>query len=228
VDKARTISTDSPFRRGQRALDKKTSGQLTSHRPTAALDLKNMKPPFAASAEQLNLLRQQLILSQVRIMELEDARDELQVKYADRERLLQAAQTLADAKIEESSHLERVRADIQAQFEHMRHMQHVTNDALNATRLEKATLAAQRDTAEQQCGQLHAAVAALNAETARLQESVRRSELALEAAKALTAQHAEQIRQLNADVHRMKASRSWRWTSWFRSLERTFGAVQKR
>src|SRR4051812_35315467 len=99
-----------------------------------------MKPDPAVPADQLNLLRQQLILAQVRIMELEDTRDEVQPRMAGLDKLLAAAQDLVDQKVEEAGHLEKVRADLQGQFEHMRHMQHVTNEALNASRAEAAAL----------------------------------------------------------------------------------------
>jgi len=52
--------------------------------------------------------------------------------------LLAAAQTLADQKSGESAHLTQTLADLQAQYEHMRHMQHVTNEALNETRRQLA------------------------------------------------------------------------------------------
>ena len=101
-----------------------------------------MKSVPPEPAEILHRVRQQLILAQVRIMELEDARDGLAGKLAETDRLLAAAQTIADQKIDEAGHLARVRDDLQAQFEHLRHMQHVTNEALVATRAQLASVQA--------------------------------------------------------------------------------------
>ena len=64
------------------------------------------------TADMLNRVRQQLILAQVRIMELEVARDEFSGKLEDAEKLLAAAQSLADQKVEESGHLTTVRAEL--------------------------------------------------------------------------------------------------------------------
>ncbi|MBP7481691.1 MAG: hypothetical protein KA788_04075, partial [Lacunisphaera sp.] len=54
-------------------------------------------------ADPILLLRQQLILAQVRLMELEDIRDELTPQLAEAEQLLVAAQTLADQKSDEAA-----------------------------------------------------------------------------------------------------------------------------
>lgn len=182
-----------------------------------------MKPDPAAPADQLNLLRQQLILAQVRIMELEDTRDEMAPKLAAQEKLLTAAQTLADQKLDEAAHLEKVRSDLQAQYEHMRHMQHVTNEALTAARAEVATLKAGEATLLGEIEQLQT-LTHLQAEGSRQQ---------LDRIAALTAEHRatqaesttrlERINQLDAEQRAMKASRSWRWTAWLRSLERALG-----
>src|SRR5512135_2648081 len=91
-------------------------------------------PPSDKPAELLHHVREQLILAQVRIMELEDTRDELAARQTEIEALLRGAQTLADQKTDVLSHLEKVHAELQAQFQHLRHMQHVTNEALNETR----------------------------------------------------------------------------------------------
>ena len=91
------------------------------------------------SAELLQRVRQQLILAQVRIMELEDVRDELAPRLAQVEDLLTAAQTLADAKLDEAAHLAGVRDDLLGQLQHLRHVQHVTNEALEAARARAAS-----------------------------------------------------------------------------------------
>jgi chromosome segregation ATPase len=73
-----------------------------------------MTPAPSETAELINRLRQQLILAQVRIMELEDERDGLAPRVAEIGALLAAAQNLADGKIDEAAHLGRVLADTQA------------------------------------------------------------------------------------------------------------------
>jgi chromosome segregation ATPase len=72
-----------------------------------------MTPAPSETAELVLRLRQQLILAQVRIMELEDERDWLMPRLAETEALLAAAQKMADGKIEEAAHLGRVLAETQ-------------------------------------------------------------------------------------------------------------------
>ena len=93
-----------------------------------------MKPAPPDPAETFQRVRQQLILAQVRIMELEDARDETALRLSETEKLLSAAQALADQKLDEAAHAEKTRADLQAQHEHLQHVQHVTHEALNLAR----------------------------------------------------------------------------------------------
>lgn len=174
-----------------------------------------MKPAPPDTAELLHRVRQQLILAQVRIMELEDSRDELTPRLAATKELLAQAQALADAKLDEAAHLESVRADLQAQFEHMRHMQHVTNQALIATRDQLAaaaatnlTLSASLDTAQSEASH-HSHQAASRARD-------------LVAATANLAARQARVEELTAELDIIKASRSWRWTGWVRALERLF------
>jgi chromosome segregation ATPase len=195
-----------------------------------------MKPAPAETAELLQRVRQQLILSQVRIMELEDSRDELSPRLESLEKLLAAAQTLADQKVDEAAHLERVRADLQKQYEYMRHMQHVTNEALNATRVQLTTaeqaVATGRLVHEGQlielghannqlaagqvkCDSLVQQLAQANDQLTSLDEQLRKG-------WTEAAANEKRIEQLDAEQRAMKASRSWRWTAWLRSLERQF------
>lgn len=78
-----------------------------------------MTPAPSEHSELQNRLRQQLILAQVRIMELEDERDTLTPKVTELEQLLGAAQTLADRKINEAAHLEKILADTRAHVENL-------------------------------------------------------------------------------------------------------------
>ncbi len=181
--------------------------------------LRSMKPDPAAPADQLNLLRQQLILAQVRIMELEDGRDELGPKLAEAEKLLAAAQTLADAQLDESAHLTKVLSGLQAQYDHQHHLQHVANEALNGARgqLQDATI--RLAAAEQRGSQWQKEIVELVAQATQLNQTL--SRLGLELAEAITqaATRLERINQLDGEVRALKASRSWRWTAWLRSIE---------
>jgi chromosome segregation ATPase len=186
-----------------------------------------MKSDPAVPADQTALLRQQLILAQVRIMELEDARDELGPQLAGTEKLLAAAQTLADAKLAESAHLTTVLAGLQGQCDHLRHVQHVTNEALTAARRELEAVTARAAAAEQRGQQLQKELVDLAAEAGRLHTTLDRLGLELAEATTLAASRLERINQLDTEVRAMKASRSWRWTAWLRSLERALGSDKK-
>ncbi len=201
-----------------------------------------MKPrPPDDPAELVHRLREQLILAQVRIMELEDARDEIGAQRTETERLLQEAQKLADQKMEALTHLERVHADLEAQFIHMRHMQHVTNEALNETRAQLNETTARLQAAEQQgrdareeIGSLQQAIAARQAEIAALQARAaqlngqldafdaraRQLDGALAEVNATAAARLQRLNELDAGLRAMKASRSWRWTKPVRAIER--------
>jgi chromosome segregation ATPase len=95
-----------------------------------------MNPAPSDPAEILLRVRQQLILAQVRIMELEDAQEESRSQLADNERLVDAAQSLADQKLDEAAHAEKTRADLQAQFSQLQHLVQETNAALAAAQSE--------------------------------------------------------------------------------------------
>ncbi|MCC6416078.1 MAG: hypothetical protein IT582_09225 [Opitutaceae bacterium] len=159
------------------------------------------------------LLRQQLILAQARILDLEDLRDELQPRIATLESLLREAQQLADTKAEQADHLERARADLQAQYEHMRHMQHVTNTALEGTRAQLAAASESIARLEQAQSGLLLQLGHTHDELGHAHEHIRG--LRADAA-ALTAR----VSKLDAERRAMQNSRSWRWTAWLRGLER--------
>jgi len=181
-----------------------------------------MKTDPVEPADPLNLLRQQLILAQVRIMELEDVRDELTPKLADAERLLTAAQTLADQKSEEADHLTTTLSNLQAQYEHLRHMQHITNEALNETRRQLDETTRQLTTSQQRSGQLQREMVALTDQAAQLTTALHRVRRELDEENSIAMARLIRGNELDADLRSLKASRSWRWTRWLRSLERTF------
>src|SRR5207244_4113651 len=66
-----------------------------SFRPSPSPFRLSMKSDPPAPTDLLALLRQQLLLAQVRLMELEDERDELAPRLAEADALLAAAQSLA-------------------------------------------------------------------------------------------------------------------------------------
>jgi chromosome segregation ATPase len=189
-----------------------------------------MKSAPSETAELLHRVRQQLILAQVRIMELEDARDELAPKLTDTEKLLTGAQNLADQKIAETDHLAKVLGELQTQFEHLRHMQHVTNEALNQTRREKADVTAslaiitdRATAAEQRGSQLQKEIVSLTDQLARLNASLSRVGLELAESHTTSAARLDRLNGLDAEIRTLKASRSWRWTAWLRAIERQLG-----
>ncbi len=185
-----------------------------------------MKSDPAVPADRLHLLRQQLILAQVRIMELEDTRDELSSRIPALEKMLAQAQALADQKSGEVLHFQRVHADLQQQFDHLRHMQHVTNQALEETR---ATLAV-TDGREQDLlneVELLQNLIARQAELSR-DQLVQIDSLAAQLATVHeeAAARLKRVTQLESEQRALKTSRSWRWTAWLRAIERTVGNRQ--
>ena len=167
-------------------------------------------------------LRQQLILAQVRIMELEDIRDEVAPKLAETEALLSDAQILAESKVEEASHLTQVRTDLQKQYKHLQHVQHVTNTALEEARDTLTSKTNQTEALHQEVEQQQTHIRQLQADEKTNLESVAKLETELAALQEETILHIAHIEKLDAAQSGMKASRSWRWTSWIRSIERRF------
>jgi chromosome segregation ATPase len=160
----------------------------------------NSVPP--EPSELVNRLRQQLILAQVRIMELEDVRDGLMPRLAEAERLLRAAQDLADGKLDEAAHLGKVLSDTQAHAEQLHQAHEASSRELVTSRTEHARTGEQlrqeredKFRLETELGRLHAASAA----------------------------HLDRIARLDTELRAMKSSPSWRWTAWLRSLSRWFG-----
>ena len=182
-----------------------------------------MKPAPPETAELLHRVRQQLLLAQVRIMELEDVRDELSPRLAETAGLLAAAQTLADTETDKAGHLATTLSGLQAQYEHMRHMQHVTNEALNDTRrqLEETTAGLAETTRQRE--NLRADLAALTDRAAQLESSLRQRDRDLGEAQATAAKRLEYGHQRDQEIRALRASRSWRWTAWLRALERFLG-----
>jgi len=181
-----------------------------------------MKSDPQAPADLLALLRQQLLLAQVRIMELEDERDELAPRLAETSALLAAAQSLAEAKVDEATHLEKVRADLQAQFDHLRHTQHVTHEALMAARNEIIALTAGTEALRRQDLLSRDAIDRLQTAAGALQETLARTTQQLGESERVSTERAARLQQIDAELRALKSSRSWRWTAWLRTIERLF------
>ena len=152
--------------------------------------------PPESTTELQNRLRQQLILAQVRIMELEDERDTLAPKVQELTGLLQAAQALADQKLDESAHLAKVLADTQA---HAVRLQALVEEVQQAHAAARQTIAA----AQARMAQNEADLADLRV-----------------AADAQAARSAA----FEANIAALKRTRSWRWTAWLRAIGRMFAA----
>jgi chromosome segregation ATPase len=175
-----------------------------------------MKSADPDQAEILHRVRQQLILAQVRIMELEDVRDETETRLADSNQLLRSAQILADQKLDEAAHSKKTLANLQAQFEHLRHVQHVTTQALESTRVQLAT-------AEILLGTEKQLTAGLANQLDHSQDTLQQLESRLGEAITVNTTCQQRIEQLDTELRTLKSSRSWRWTAWLRSLERALG-----
>lgn len=178
-----------------------------------------MNPAQPDSGEMLQRVRQQLILAQVRIMELEDVRDETGARLSETGQLLQAAQTLADQKLDEAAHSENIRADLQAQFGQLQHIQQATQAELAAT---QARLAA----ATQHLTLATQAAAELAAQLSQNQEARQTLAAQLSEATARAAAEQQRLAQLNSELRGLQASRSWRWTAGLRSVARRFRGQQ--
>lgn len=130
-----------------------------------------MKPDSPEPAELQHRVRQQLILAQVRIMELEDARAELAAKLAEAGQLQRATQALADRKLDEAAHLEKVLADIQSHLERLHQQQVQANRDFEATCAALAQSEAQLAAGNATVRQLVADLLKLNVELAAIKSS---------------------------------------------------------
>lgn len=176
------------------------------------------------TSDDLQRLRQQLILAQVRIMELEDVRDELSPKLEQTESLLVAGQALADQKMDEAGHLARVQAELESQLEYLRHVQHVTNQALEEARAQQASVEALLQEERLLTTELRSQTEHMTRVIGSLEVRIQESEHQLNESRQLCTERDARIQVLDAELRGMKASRSWRWTSWIRWIERTFGS----
>lgn len=175
-----------------------------------------------SSESLITQLRQQLILAQVRIMELEDVRDEIVPKLAETDRLLSEAQTLVESKVDQADHLTQVTADLQKQSAHLQHIQHITHTALEETRRELTAKDGQIEALLSETELLQTLIGQLSEETITKLQTITHLETELNSSHHQTAKHVARIQQLDLEQRAMKTSRSWRWTAWMRAIERRF------
>lgn len=189
-----------------------------------------MKPAPPEPSDLVLRLRQQLILAQVQILELEDLRDDAQTRVRELDRLLAALQGKADQALDDFDHLQGVHLELLKERDHLKHLLHLANLSLEETRAHvqhlstelTAVTGREKDLCthvtqlEQQAVELATQAAQLRAHGDELARHL--TELQSVAAERLT-----RLNQLDAEIRTMKATRSWRWTAWLRSVERRFG-----
>ena len=142
-----------------------------------------MKPETPDSNELLRRVRQQLILAQVRIMDLEDERDGLTSQLGESEERKIDAQSLADENSDLSRNLKRSIEDYSSRLaeatQRVAHLENELNELLE-----------QSETQQKELKNLSNKLT----ETTHLNDG------------------------LNARIVTLQNSRSWRWTTWLRSL----------
>ena len=115
------------------------------------------------------------------------------------------------------------RGDLQQLLETLLPTLHVTNEALSASRAEAAALSSRELALLSEVENLHTLTRQLAATTREQLERISSLETGHRTALAESAARQERIAQLDAEQRAMKSSRSWRWTAWLRSLERSLG-----
>lgn len=182
------------------------------------------EPPNATSITEL---QRQLVMAQVRILELEDIRDDAQTRIAELDRLLADLQGKANQAFGDFDHLQGVHREMLAHRDHLQHLLHLSNQALDEARAHGQRLGAELEAAGRRESGLRENIAALEQQAAALRERIaqlenhaRELERQLQETHVLAATRLDRINQLDAEIRAMKASRSWRWTAPLRSIER--------
>jgi chromosome segregation ATPase len=155
-----------------------------------------MTPQPDSRPAPADALRRQLILAQVQLMELEDARDELRSRLAAANDLLAQTQALADRSLQDR---ERLAHDLQER------------------------LAAQQAATESLRSELSAALgreSALATRIAALEPRLATATRTLAETTVLASSCQERIAQLETELRAMKAAWSWRCTAPLRALGR--------
>lgn len=174
-------------------------------------------------------LQRELVLAQVRILELEDIRDDAKTRISELDRILAELQAKADQALGDFDHLQGVHQQMLAHRDHLQHLLHLSEKALEEIRGEAQRLAAALAAAGKRETDLHAQIsrleirsAELAAQITQLEERGRDLDRQLAELSAVAATRLDRLNQLDAEVRAMKASRSWRWTKPLRSVERFF------
>ncbi len=186
-----------------------------------------MTAPGSTGPSSLLDVQRELIRAQISLQELEDAREELEHRLNESRELQTAAQQLADRATADFDHLDRAHRELLAHRDHLQHVQHVTHQALEQVRADLATRDAQLAGTRQELAAAQdahhraaALVEQLTGELRSAREEAQRLNQHIAELTTLAEQRASRIQQLESEVRAMKASRSWRWTAWLRSVER--------
>lgn len=186
-----------------------------------------MPPSGRTNPTTLAEVQRELILAQITLQELEDAREELLTKAASAERLQRETQAQADRALADFDHLDRVHRELLAHRDHLQHVLHVTNEALTATRTELQVREQELQGARAELAAVQAHAAELTVHLRGARDEIGRLENALRDQTAVGEQRATRIQQLDSELRHMKASRSWRWSAWLRSIERAMNRSGK-
>jgi chromosome segregation ATPase len=182
-----------------------------------------------SNATAITELQRQLVMAQVRILELEDIRDDAQTRITELDTLLADLQGKANQALGDFDHLQGVHREMLAHRDHLQHLLHLSNQALEESRGQVQRLGAELEAAAKRETGLRETISGLeklgtvlNARVTQLDAQARELARQLQEANTLAGTRLERINQLDAELRAMKASRSWRWTQPLRAVERFF------
>lgn len=181
-----------------------------------------MKPAPPDPAELLQRVRRQLILAQVRILELEDIRDDRATRAKELDQLLTSLQAKADLAASDLDHLKGVHEEGLRYRDHLQHLLHLSTQEVATMQARINTVNAALESAAARETELRAQIAKLGTQVAELVARIATLERERAEFAATSAARLERINQLDAELRAMKASPSWRWTKWLRGLDRLF------
>jgi chromosome segregation ATPase len=168
-------------------------------------------------------------MAQVRILELEDIRDDAGTRITELDRILAELQTKADQALNDFDHLQGAHREMLAHRDHLQHLLHLSQQSLDEIRGQAQRLAADLAAAAARESDLRVRIsdlekhaADLTAQIARLEDRGRDLERQLTELHAVAATRLDRLNQLDVELRAMKASRSWRWTKPLRAIERFF------
>ncbi len=184
------------------------------------------EPP---SATTITDLQRQLVMAQVRILELEDIRDDAATRIKELDTVLADLQAKANQALGDFDHLQGAHRELLAHRDHLQHLLHLSHQALEESRGQAQRLAAELTEATKRESGLREHTAGLERQAAELHARIKQGEeragdLARQVQEldALARTRLERINQLDAELRVMKGSRSWRWTKPLRAIERFF------